>query len=130
MNNEHEEHGHLGHIVPVKIFIKAFIVLIILTILTVVAAKLPAMNFGGQVNLIIAMAIASVKALIVALIFMHLKFENPLTWGYAFFPIFLLLLLLAGVFIDNPFRSYPQIMEKSSQIHAPVTSTHPVAGHH
>ena len=54
--------------------------------------------------MIIAMLIASIKAILVALYFMHLKYEHPLTWLYAIFPMVLLFFLIGGLFIDNPFR--------------------------
>jgi cytochrome c oxidase subunit 4 len=80
---------------------KIFGVLIVLTVVTVAAAQV---DFG-VFNILIAMLIASVKAMLVALFFMHLKSEKPLTWLYAAFPLVLMFLLIGGVFIDNPFRS-------------------------
>lgn len=94
------DHEKLGHIVPIKIYFLVFIALLCLTVLTVVAAQF---DFGN-LNIIIAMLIASIKAGLVALFFMHLKYENPLTWMYVLFPIFLLFILIGGVFIDNPLR--------------------------
>lgn len=96
-----DHHGELGHIVPFAVYRNVFIALFILTITTVVTAKYVDLGVG---NIIVAMLIASIKALIVALFFMHLKFENPLTWVYAVFPLALLVLMMAGIFIDNPLR--------------------------
>ncbi len=115
MSNEHkhdnqdvESHDHeLGHIVPFKIYVTIFSSLIALTILTVVVAKAPIFHFGNTINLIVAMLLASVKAGLVSLFFMHLKYENPITWMYVFFPIFLLFIMMAGIFIDNPMRTLP-----------------------
>lgn len=103
MSGKHDDHGELGHIVPFKVYLNVFIALVILTILTVVAAKWDVMDFGA-LNIVIALIIASVKAGIVAMYFMHLKYEHPLTWAYAAFPIILLIVLMGGVFIDNPLR--------------------------
>lgn len=94
-------HGELGHIVPFKIYLGVFLALLVLTVITVVVSVTVDV---GHWNIVLAMAIASVKAMLVALFFMHLKFEDPITWLYAAFPIFLLFLLMAGVFIDNPVR--------------------------
>ena len=96
-----DHHGELGHIVPFAVYRNVFIALFILTITTVVTAKFVDLGVG---NIIVAMLIASIKALIVALFFMHLKFENPLTWVYAAVPLALLVLMMAGIFIDNPMR--------------------------
>lgn len=106
-NHSHDSHGHddvgLGHILPKKVYWAVFFALMVLTVITVVVAKVKAFDFGS-LNLVIAMAIASVKASLVALYFMHLKYENPILWIYVAFPLILLGLLLGGVFIDQPFR--------------------------
>ncbi len=69
-----------------------------LTALTVWSAQ---KNLGGYLNITVAMLIASVKAGIVALYFMHLKFEDKLTWIYAIYPVFLLLLLIGATLMEN-----------------------------
>ena len=90
----------LGHTIEFKVYVKILAMLIVLTGFTVWIAGF---NFGSM-NLVVAMLVASVKATLVALFFMHLKYENPITWLYAIFPIFFLMVMLAGVFIDNPYR--------------------------
>lgn len=98
-DSEHQ-HGELGHVVPLKVFNMVFGALVCLTVITVGVASL---DFGAF-NMVVAMGIASVKAGLVALFFMHLKYEDPLTWLYVFFPLFLLALMIGLIFIDNPFR--------------------------
>ncbi len=100
--DELHDHGHhdQGHVVPTTLFLKVLITLMILTVITVAVSR---QDFGVM-NIVVAMVIASIKALLVVLFFMHLKYENPVTWLYAGFPIVLLAVLLAGVFIDNPLR--------------------------
>ena len=61
-----------------------------LTVITVAAAQF---DFG-ILNVPIALLIASVKASFVALYFMHLKYEDAMTWVFATYPIFLLFLLI------------------------------------
>jgi cytochrome c oxidase subunit 4 len=97
---ESHEHIELGHILPRKVYLWVFIALLVLTVITLMAAGIDFGNF----NLVVAMLIASVKALLVALYFMHLKYEHPLTWLYAAFPIILLAIMIGGIFIDNPLR--------------------------
>jgi cytochrome c oxidase subunit 4 len=99
-SSNENHHGELGHILPFRVYVTVLIALLVLTVITVAVSRV---DFGA-LNIVIAMLIASVKALVVALFFMHLKYENPLTWLYAFFPIFLLFLLIGGLFLDNPFR--------------------------
>jgi len=100
----HNSHSHgsegLGHIVPFKIFLNVFLTLVALTVVTVAVSRV---DFGAM-NIVVAMVIASIKAGLVAMFFMHLKYENKLVWMYVAFPLILLAILLAGVFIDNPFR--------------------------
>jgi len=100
--HQHDDH-ELGHVLPFRIYLNVFIALVVLTALTVAAARI---DFGIM-NTVIALVIASIKALIVALFFMHLKYENPITWLYAIFPLILLVLLIGGVFIDGPLRMMP-----------------------
>jgi cytochrome c oxidase subunit IV len=94
------DHGHAGHdhddgavhvhISSVRFYIGIFLALVCLTILTV---KVSYYDFGSA-NIIIAMAIATTKASLVAVFFMHLAHDkkfNALTFLAAF--VFL------GVFI-------------------------------
>ncbi|RMG41024.1 MAG: cytochrome-c oxidase [Candidatus Dadabacteria bacterium] len=96
-DNNHDEPGH---VVPYKMYVRVLVALLILTVTTVWVAQY---DFGVM-NVVVAMVIASIKAMLVALFFMHLKYENPLTWGYAIFPLILLTLLIGMLFLDNPFR--------------------------
>ncbi len=68
MSSEH-------HIVPVKNYLMVFAVLMVLTVATYFAAKVDL----GQFNLVLALAIAIVKATCVVLIFMHVKYSTTLT---------------------------------------------------
>ena len=116
-------HSELGHIVPLKVYRTVLGILLVLTIITVAIAQF---DFGNM-NLVVAMVVASVKAALVALFFMHLKYENPITWLYAAIPIFLLGLLLGGVFIDDPFRISP---EDAVVAAAPAKNIADDHGHH
>lgn len=88
-------------------YVKILVALLVLTVITVlVSSKTGVVDFGAW-SLAIALIVASVKAALVALYFMHLKYENPLTWLYAGFPLILLAILLGGLFLDNPTRVIP-----------------------
>lgn len=67
------EHNAISHVTPVPLLLGVFVALLALTALTVAAIKLDL----GPLNVWIAMGIASVKALLVALFFMHLKYDRP-----------------------------------------------------
>jgi cytochrome c oxidase subunit 4 len=58
----------------------------------------------GLLNVVVALLIASAKASLVALFFMHLKFENRLVWTFALVPIFFLVLIIGGTLSDTLFR--------------------------
>ena len=91
----------LGHVIQFRVYLTILIALLILTAVTVAVSRV---DFGAY-NTVIAMLVASVKAILVAMFFMHLKFENKYTIGYAAFPLLLLFILIGGIFLDNPFRA-------------------------
>ena len=96
-----DSHSHdLGHIVPKAVFLRVLIVLLILTAITVAVSRV---DFGPM-NIVVALVIASIKAGIVGMFFMHLKYENPIIWLYVMFPLVLLVIMIGGIFVDNPNR--------------------------
>lgn len=75
-NHAHDEHGDhgLAHVAPLQILAGVLGALLVLTVVTVLAAKV---DFGSRtLNLGIAMLIATVKATLVILFFMHLKYDK------------------------------------------------------
>jgi cytochrome c oxidase subunit 4 len=97
----HSAHGDEGHVVPVSTFVKVLFALLTLTVITVLAAKVDL----GAWNIVGALVIASVKASLVILVFMHGKYESKIMWTYILLPFVLLAIMIGGVFTDNPFRS-------------------------
>ncbi len=88
----HEEHNHHASATPYVLTLAA---LLFLTVITVSAAYV---DFGSSsINLTIAMAIATVKASLVALIFMHLRNDKPINAV-----IFISSLLFLGAFLLFP----------------------------
>jgi cytochrome c oxidase subunit 4 len=71
--SEHTGEPHVGHHVPARVLAAVLVALLILTALTVAATLV---NLGS-LNLWIALAIATVKAALVALFFMHLAYDKP-----------------------------------------------------
>lgn len=105
MSMSHDaSHGELGHIIPRKTYMTVLITLLILTAITVYVSR---QDFGTW-NIIVAMVVASIKAGLVTLFFMHLKYENRLTWLYVLFPILLLFIMIGGLYSDNPMRDHPE----------------------
>jgi cytochrome c oxidase subunit 4 len=93
----------LGHIVSIDVYKGVFISLVVLTIITVWAA---CQDFG-VLNLFIAMGIASFKAGIVTLMFMHLNYESKIIWGIVIYPLFIFLLIVAGTMGDAAIKKQP-----------------------
>ena len=68
------DHGGAGHIVPFRVLAAVWGALLLLTVVTVSAAGVDL----GNLNLGIAMLIATVKATLVVLYFMHLRYDRPI----------------------------------------------------
>ena len=77
-----------------------FAALLLLTVVTVLVSYVDL----GMGNVAVALLIASAKASLVALFFMHLKGESPLVWGFALVPIVFLALILIGTLTDTMLR--------------------------
>jgi len=67
-----DEHG-ISHVATVKVLVGTGGTLLMLTLVTVLATRV---DFGAPINLGIAMAIAVLKASLVILFFMHLKYDR------------------------------------------------------
>ena len=75
-----------------------FFALVILTIATVLVAF---HRFESElVNLLLALLVASIKATLVAMFFMHLKFEGKLIYLIFFVPLMLCVLLTVALIPD------------------------------
>jgi cytochrome c oxidase subunit 4 len=87
------------HVVP---YVKIFILLVILTVVTVAAYFLLMMAgvHNELVRVVVAITIAAVKASFVAMFFMHLKFEGKLIYLIAIIPLILTVLLVVALIPD------------------------------
>jgi cytochrome c oxidase subunit 4 len=91
------------HIVPVRIYVTIFLVLLVGTGLTVLAAF---QDFPWQLNTIIAMTIAITKATFVVLYFMHVRYSARLVWVIVASALFWLVIMFALTFSDYWTRSW------------------------
>lgn len=115
MTTESESHGHSHPIVPWWVYRNNAIALGVLMLLTVWAAFF---NLG-VFNPIVAMTIAVVKAGLIVLFFMNVKYSTKLTWvfvGGGFFWLLILLLLILPDFVSRDWtrrgqewESYPGV---------------------
>ena len=71
----HDLHDNLDHVVPPRIYIIVGSILLVLTATTVAASYVEMYVF----NAVVALLIAVIKASIVVLFFMHVKYSSKLT---------------------------------------------------
>ena len=93
------------HIVPIRIYFVIFGLLMLGTYLTVQAAFLDL----GAFNTPIALAIAIIKATLVVLFFMHVKYSPRLTWLVVIGSVFwlgILLVMTLGDYVTRSWRTF------------------------
>ena len=99
-NDAHEtEHDADVHIVDRKILVGVLGALIVLTVITVAATKVDL----GAANIFVAMGIAAVKATLVALYFMHLRWDEPFH-GIVFICALVFLVIFIGLALLDTVR--------------------------
>jgi len=84
------------HITPVANYLKVFVALFVLLILTMLAAAVDA----GYLNTPIAMLIALVKGTLIVLFFMHVRYASPLVRVFAVAGFLWLILMFVLTFSD------------------------------
>lgn len=115
------------HILPLSIYLKIGIGLIILTGITVFIASL---DFGPY-NLLIAMIIAATKASLVALFFMHLKYDNKLysivfIIGVFCLAVFIIITMFDTLRRDDIYEIKGNPINKNAVIYQDQSSVNPI----
>jgi cytochrome c oxidase subunit IV len=93
------------HVVPKKIYYTIFGILMLCTYLTVQIAFFDL----GELNTVAALGIAVLKATLVVLFFMHVKYSTRLTWAVVAGSIFwfgILLTLTMSDYLTRVWRTY------------------------
>jgi len=93
------------HIVPIRVYYTIFGILMLGTYLTVQIAFFDL----GPLNTIAALTIAVLKATLVVLFFMHVRYSTRLTWAVVLGSIFwlgILLTLTLSDYLTRPWRTY------------------------
>lgn len=90
MTTDTEHHAGAGHVVPLWLLAAVLGVLLVLTWMTVAVTRFDL----GAFNIWIAMGIAAVKATLVALYFMHLRWDRPFNGAILLISLTLLVLFL------------------------------------
>jgi cytochrome c oxidase subunit IV len=94
----------LGHIVPLRVLVSVFLVLLFLTFVTVAATW----HDFGEWGLVIALGIATLKASLVVLYFMHLRYDNPF-YAVVFLAALLFLAILLSIVLLDTFQYQPEM---------------------
>jgi cytochrome c oxidase subunit IV len=88
------------HVLPRRVYYAVFSALLVLTALTVFAARLDL----GPMNSVVALGIAVVKASLVVLYFMHVRYGSRLVWvvlGASILWLFLLISITLGDYMSR-----------------------------
>jgi cytochrome c oxidase subunit 4 len=93
----HDDHG-FGHVVSIPLLAGVLGTLLVLTIVTVVASKV---DLGAQLNLVVALIIATVKAGLVVTFFMHLLWDKRFNTLVFLSSIFFMVLFLSIAMTDR-----------------------------
>jgi cytochrome c oxidase subunit 4 len=92
-------------IVPVRTYYLIFLTLMVCTAITVAVAFVDL----GPLNAIVAMTIAVLKATLVVLFFMHVKYSPKLTWAVVIGSVFwlgILIVMTAGDYLTRRWSTY------------------------
>lgn len=111
------------HIVPVKIYITIFLALLVGTALTVMAAF---HDFPGRLNTVVALTIATVKATLVVLYFMHVRYSTRLIWVIVAAALFWMGIMFALTFGDYNTRAWDR--GRTAQLIRPAAASSPAPG--
>lgn len=98
----HDAHGadHVPHVLPLSAYFGVFAALIGLTVITVGVSYIDL----GAANLVIALFVATCKALMVAAIFMHLAFDKKFNAIIFAFSLIVLAIFIAFTMFDTNYR--------------------------
>jgi len=89
-----DDHGHgLAHVASARTMLTTWGILMVLTVVTVLATRI---DLGPKLNLALAMAVAVVKATLVVLFFMHLRYDK----------VFHSILLVGGILAGTLFVGF------------------------
>lgn len=113
-----EAHAAHVHVTPFWPMFWVFAVLLALTALTVWSSNIHGfwignthIEFGATLHILIAMSIAIVKALLVAMYFMHLKYDQPMNTAVVGATVFAVILFIGLTLGDSATRAVMDPMQ-------------------
>jgi cytochrome c oxidase subunit 4 len=108
-----DPHASHHHVEKISVYLQVFAALMVLLVLTYFAAKFDLDHIAGGLNLVVAMTIAIIKALMVVLIFMHVKNSTRLVWAFAGAAFVWLVIMFMLFFADYGTRGWQPGMNPS-----------------
>jgi cytochrome c oxidase subunit 4 len=121
LDSKHEPHPLVGHLVPMWILFAVGGALLVLTAITVAVRYIDV----GEFNMVIALGVAVIKATLVALFFMHLKWDRPFNLLTFVGSMAFVILMMAFCMMDTAqyrptqFVGNPPEVEATLQANAP-----------
>lgn len=112
----HDDHG-VGHVVPFKPLILTGLALLVLTVITVAVAQVDL----GELNIWVALLVATVKAAFVALFFMHLFWDRPFN-GFIFVGSIAFVVLFIALALTDTFEYRDSVIPGDSKDVQAITS--------
>jgi cytochrome c oxidase subunit 4 len=108
---EHNNHDdQIGHIVPIKLLALICAVLLFLTAVTVWVSRFDFADINiSELNILIALLVATIKATLVGLYFMHLRWDRPFV-GFVFVGSILFVVLFIGLALTDTTEYQPDII--------------------
>jgi len=91
-----QAHPAVGHLVPTSTLVVAGLALLVLTVITVAVRYIDL----GEFNMPVALGVAVVKATVVMLVFMHLRWDRPFNLLVLIGSMVFVVLLIAFTAID------------------------------
>lgn len=104
-SSEHGAAHGTGHVMPLWLLTAVWLALMGLTYVTVAATHFDL----GRLNLWLAMAIATIKAYLVALYFMHLRYDRPFN-GLLFLGALAFVMLFVGFALMDTLSYAPEMI--------------------
>lgn len=95
----------VGHVVPLRVLATIWGILMVLTVVTVAATHVDL----SRINIWIALGIATVKAVLVALYFMHLRYDKPFH-AIVFITAVFFVLLFVGISLTDTQAYQPDLI--------------------
>jgi cytochrome c oxidase subunit 4 len=110
-DSQSESGGHHDefHVVPAKFLIATGAALIVLTVVTVTIAEVDFAKWDlKELNIWVALGVAAVKASLVCLFFMHLRWDRPFN-GFVIVASIAFVVLFIGFAMTDSFEYRPEI---------------------